>query len=118
MGQGGTKTFARGMMLALLLCLLADAARAFTQSQPVTQLAARNREASTFTVFTCNSAGENGRLYYLYQYTNRTPGSPLYRLVIPPSWGQSVGGHDWPDASLLLDFIARGCHSPVAAPPR
>jgi hypothetical protein len=118
MGRSDQKAALRSVTLALLLCLAADAAEAFTQSQPITQPAARNREASIYTAFTCSSPGENGRVYYLYQYTNRTPGSPLYRLVIAPSWGQSVGGRDWPDTSLLLDFIARGCHSPVAAPPR
>jgi hypothetical protein len=103
--------------LTLSLCLLPEAAQALTQDQPVTQLAARNREASIYTFFKCDSRGENQRTYILYQYTNRLPGSPLYRLVIYPSY-YVVGHHDWPDRNILIDFIARGCHSIVGDQPR
>ena len=86
-------------------------AQAFTESAPGMQLASRNVEASTLTVFTCSSPGENGGSYFLYQYTKRPPGSPLYRLIVPPDYGRSVGRADWSDRNLLVDFIARGCRA-------
>jgi hypothetical protein len=115
----GKRAILGSLALVMSLGLLPGAARAFTrQGLPVPQLGARNVETSVYTIYTCDSPGENGRIYYLYMYVNRPPGSPLYRLIIYPNFGQSVGGHDWRDHDLLLDFVARGCHSIVGKPPR
>jgi hypothetical protein len=84
---------------------------AYTEGQQLRQPAARNREASTFTPVLCNSAGENGRTYYRYHYVNRLEGTPTYRVIIPPDWSYSIGGRDWSDPDLVLEVIARGCHS-------
>jgi hypothetical protein len=97
--------------VAVALLLIPGAVQAFTEAAPQMQPAARNREAAILTVLSCNSPGENGRLYYIYQYTNRAPGAPSYRLIIPGDYSRSIGGRDWSDCSLIVELAARGCHS-------
>jgi len=59
----------------------------------LTKPTSHNVEASIITVFTC--LGERAqRQYWIYQYTTRPPGQPTFRVVLPPNWGQSIGGHD------------------------
>jgi hypothetical protein len=55
------------------------------------QTAAPNREAATIYQIRCYS---NNRIYYIYQLTDRE--RPAYRAIIPPYWGNALGGRDWP----------------------
>src|ERR1700674_2897603 len=58
--------------------------------------------AATIYVLACgnpNTTNENGAQYYLYEYVDaygktRTD-IPPYRVISPPNWSQSIGGHDW-----------------------
>ena len=55
-------------------------------------------EASVITVVNCNGAGESGRQYYIYQYVNRAG----VRIILPPYWGQMVGGRPWAIGGSLV----------------
>lgn len=52
------------------------------------QSAAHNREESDITVIRC----DNGNQYYIYGYYRAS--GPRYRAIIPPYWGNPVGGQD------------------------
>jgi hypothetical protein len=52
------------------------------------QPAAPNREEADITIIRC----ANGRQYYIYGYY-RAQG-PHYRAIIPPYWGNALGGRD------------------------
>lgn len=51
------------------------------------QSAAPNREEADITVIRCG-----GRQYYIYGYYRSS--GPRYRAIIPPYWGNPVGGQD------------------------
>jgi hypothetical protein len=48
-------------------------------------------EASIIHHIYCNGRRENGGRYFIYQYTNR----PGFRAILPPYWGDAIGGRDW-----------------------
>jgi len=52
------------------------------------QSAASNREEADITIIRCS----NGRKYYIYGYYRNS--GPKYRAIIPPYWGNPVGGKD------------------------
>lgn len=62
-------------------------AREYIVEKRFHQSAATNREEADITVIRCG-----GRQYYIYGYY-RTSG-PRYRAIIPPYWGNPVGGRD------------------------
>jgi hypothetical protein len=68
--------------------------QACERGQAVQQPAGPNVEASVITPVLCNGPGENGRQYFIYQYTARPPGSPMFRVILPPNWAQPLGGRD------------------------
>jgi hypothetical protein len=68
--------------------------QAYTISSEGMQPAAPNVEPSYIRVIVCNGPGENGKQFYLYEY-DRPAGQATFRAVLPPNWGQSVGGHDY-----------------------
>lgn len=52
------------------------------------QAAASNREEADITVIRCS----NGNQYYIYAYYRES--GPNYRAIIPPYWGNALGGGD------------------------
>lgn len=48
-------------------------------------------EESIIYVIACSGPSENGGQYYLYEYVNRDG----YRAILPPDWGQPIGGRDF-----------------------
>ncbi len=52
------------------------------------QSAATNREEADITVIRCS----NGNRYYIYGYYRSS--GPRYRAIIPPYWGNPIGGKD------------------------
>jgi len=52
------------------------------------QSAAVNREEADITVIRCN-----GKKYYIYSYYRDA--GPQYRAIIPPYWGNPLGGKDF-----------------------
>ena len=52
------------------------------------QSAAPNREEADITIIRCS----NGRKYYIYGYYRNS--GPTYRAIIPPYWGNPIGGKD------------------------
>lgn len=52
------------------------------------QSAATNREEADITVIRCS----NGNRYYIYGYYRNS--GPRYRAIIPPYWGNPIGGGD------------------------
>lgn len=59
----------------------------FSFSQP----ASPNTEAANISTLVC--PGGDGE-YLIYQYTARRPGDPTFRVILPPNWGQAIGGRD------------------------
>lgn len=82
------KTWAISAAVALMAPL---SAHAYQEVNTLNQQAAAGVEASVIHVIACNGAGENGGQYYVYQYVNRAG----FRAILPPNWGQALGGHDW-----------------------
>lgn len=76
---------------ALALPTLAQTAAAYDYVvvNRVHQTAAPNREAADITVIRCAS---NGQQYYIYGYYRGR--GPWYRTIIPPYWGNPLGGGD------------------------
>jgi len=72
-------------------------------------------EASVITVVACNSPGERGGQYYIYQYVNR----PGFRAILPPNWGAPIGGRDFGSFNEAAGAACRsgggGAVSPQAA---
>lgn len=69
------------------------------------QTAAVDREESDITVIRCTSGRSNGREYYIYCYYRNS--EPNYRVIIPPYWGNPIGGHDhW----SFEDAVAIACY--------
>jgi hypothetical protein len=52
-----------------------------------------NLEASVISAFVC-PGGNSEKQYWIYRYTARQPGDPTFRVILPPNWGQAIGGHD------------------------
>ncbi len=57
-----------------------------------TESPSSNREAAIVSRFLC--PGGTARQYWIYQYTARPPGAPTFSVILPPNWGQPVGGYD------------------------
>jgi hypothetical protein len=96
---------AHATFAGLMLALTAVSGHACQPGQPQRQPAALNVEESVITPVVCNGPGENGRQYFIYQYTARPPGSPTFRVILPPNWAQALGGHDlfsWQDAAKVV----------------
>jgi hypothetical protein len=63
-------------------------AKSYTVVKRFHQSAATNREEADITVIRCSG----GRQYYIYGYYRSS--GPRYRAIIPPYWGNPVGGRD------------------------
>ena len=57
------------------------------------QPAVPGAEPAILSLFSCPGA-DNGRQYWIYHYTERQRGDPTFRVILPPNWGQPIGGHD------------------------
>jgi hypothetical protein len=116
----------RGLLTAaiLVLSVVAPAGAyqtSFLQRQP--QQVANGRVtvlAATIFVLTCgnpNTTNENGAQYYLYEYVdaygNTRRDIPPYRVISPPNWSQSIGGHDWAN---WQQAAAYACQKGVSGP--
>jgi hypothetical protein len=96
---------AYGAFAGLMLALSAASGQACERGQPQQQFAGPNVEASIIMPVICNGPGENGRQYFIYQYTARQPGSPMFRVILPPNWAQPLGGRDlanWQEAEKVV----------------
>ena len=60
-------------------------------------------EKSMIHVVACNSHGENGGQFYIYQYLNRHG----FRAIKPPDWGHPLGGKDF---GTFGEAVAVACH--------
>ena len=67
-------------------------------------------EASVIHTVQCNSAGENGRAFYLYQYTKRLG----FRAIVPPYWASPIGGRDF---ASFNEAASAACGSSRSTPP-
>ncbi len=87
--------------IGLLGCASDVQAAQYTIEQRFHQPAASNVEEADITVINCS----NGRQYYIYgYYRNR---GPYYRAIIPPYWGNPVGGKDH---QQFEDAIEAACY--------
>lgn len=77
-----------GVLFGLAMFTNAATAQNYNVEQRFHQPAAQNREEADITVIRCN----NGNRYYIYGYYR--PRGPRYRTIIPPYWGNPVGGRD------------------------
>jgi hypothetical protein len=69
------------------------------------QTAATDREESDITVIRCTNGRSDGREYYIYGYYRNS--GPNYRVIIPPYWGNPIGGKDhW----SFEDAVAAACY--------
>src|ERR1700754_2572278 len=68
-----------------------QATQRFNQAEQRSPTGQIQVEASVITVISCNSPGEHGGQYYIYQYLNRAG----FRAIQPPNWGNAIGGGDW-----------------------
>jgi hypothetical protein len=103
---------ARATLAGVMLALTTVSGHAYEWGQPTPQDAAPNVEASVITPFVCNGPGENGRQYFIYQYTARPPGSPTFRVILPPDWAHPLGGRDlfnWQDAEKVVLQACYNC---------
>ena len=89
--------------------LLAPAiSQAFEEVQQMSQAEARDAngaitvEASIIHVINCNGPGENGQQIYVYEYMKRLG----FRAILPPNWGNSIGGGDY---VTLSQAAGAGC---------
>jgi hypothetical protein len=89
-----------GAVLAIALVILAaDAApaRAYQKIRDINQPEARDGagritvEDAVIHVVQCNGPHEDGKVYYIYQYTKRVG----FRAILPPDWGNSIGNRDF-----------------------
>lgn len=102
--------FLRGLWLAPVL-LLASPLQAqnnysYTVLDRFYQSAAPNRREADITVIRCGSGHDNsGKKYYIYHYLRMSP--PMYRTIIPPYWGNPVGGRDH---ESWIDAVHAACH--------
>jgi hypothetical protein len=48
-------------------------------------------EASEISKFVCPGSAKQ---YWIYHYTARRAGEPTFRVILPPNWGQPIGGND------------------------
>jgi hypothetical protein len=74
--------------IGLLGCASAVQAAQYTVEKRFHQPAATNVEEADITVIRCS----NGRQYYIYGYYRNS--GPTYRAIIPPYWGNPIGGKD------------------------
>jgi hypothetical protein len=51
-----------------------------------------NVEAAVISEFVC-PGGNSEKRYWIYRYTERPPGDPTFNVILPPNWGQPIGGH-------------------------
>jgi hypothetical protein len=74
--------------LAMTASVNSASAQSYSVLKRFHQGAAVNREEADITVIRCG----NGRQYYIYGYYRA--GGPRYRAIIPPYWGNPIGGRD------------------------
>ena len=74
------------VMVLFTVPSLTSGATITNQSQ---QPAGPNVEAAIIYMISCNEAGENGGIFWIYEYLDR----PGYRAVVPNIW-QAIGGSD------------------------
>ncbi len=90
--------------LGLIAISMAMTGTSFAASYEVVkrfhQSAAPNREEADITVIRCST----GKEYYIYGYYRSS--GPRYRTIIPPYWGNPLGGGDH---YTFEDAIAAAC---------
>lgn len=65
-------------------------------------------EAAVIHVVACNSPGEKGGQFYIYQYLNRPKDRPGFRAILPPYWSKALGGRDF---ASFGEAVAIACGS-------
>jgi hypothetical protein len=80
-----------------LLAFSVMPARAYQKIRDIEQAEASDAsgritvEAAVIHVIQCNGSKEDGKVYYIYQYTKR----PGFRAILPPEWANSIGNRDF-----------------------
>lgn len=75
-------------VVSISLMTIVVQAASYKVLKRVHQSAASNREEADITIIRCS----NGRKYYIYGYYRNS--GPTYRAIIPPYWGNPIGGKD------------------------